>query len=1515
MVKLTCNQQPRIAGLAVVILGCMVINAQAGDGGGLDDGSGGGGSGSTMVDPANYVENGKLIRAPYAVKALGEDLFGDKLNLYRGTVRFEQTDVSLPGNSALPMAVTRTLNVGGNSNYGNGLFSHWELAVPHMSGTYASAGWVTKLSNGTTTVARCSNFGAPPNLGGNGLPTIYSIEYWRGIHLNVPGRSSDEVVRRNAGNDNVPADGQATNLVTKGLWAVRCVGSLQRGTGEGFLAIAPDGTQYRFDWMVSRPMGGISKDLGSGGHFSIARHEVQILATLVTDRFGNTVEYRYDASNPWRLNEIVASDGRRLSFTYDGASQRIATASDGVRTWQYAYGAVSGGNLGGQPYLATVTLPDSSTWDFTGMVQISGMQAQNVGLLDLSPTQLSPPPESFPYGVQECDLGMSYTSTIVPVEDEARGTMKHPSGAIGTFVLRPTEHGRNGVPHSVCHSASQYSAGGASPSRMSFNFALIEKTLSGPGMPSQTWRMAYDTYYPGWNDQPSIGDPAKVTVTEPDNVQTVHTFGNTWGVNEGLPLSVEVIENGTVLQRTDTTYSNQFPTPVGTSDQTSGDGIMANRHIPAQQKTITRGGTAFTWQVTTPFDAKARPTAITRSSPAATRAETIEYESDIANPWIVGQIKVVRSGGLEVSRYAYDALGQRTSDTSFGALQHTYGYHGNGRVASISDPAGRTTYFDNYMLGTPQGVRYPTGATASAGVDSIGQIRWVRDAASYLTQYDYDAGGRLSQITPPPGFANTNIYFERVGYDEFGIAGGHWRQTVAKAGARTISYFDARWRPLLTRTFDLANEAATRKVVIKAFDHENQEVYASFPQRADPAYVTDRPAGTYTFHDGLGRELRTEVDSEFGYRLTSSTEYLDGLNVRKTNPRGYATTHGFWALDNPDQTQLLGMSAPEGVSLGIQRDAFSKPTSVTRAGGGTSVTRRYVYDDKQRLCKILDPEVIATVQDYDGAGNLAWRAPGVNLPGTGGCDHASVPGSAKISHGYDELNRLISTSYGDGSPSVARSYWPDGMPKTVDSNGSSWSYTYNGLRRLETETLAFAGQSYGFTHGYDSAGNVTFLRYPDSSSISYFPNALGEPNAVGSYASNVVYHPNGSVASYTLGNGVVHTLTQNTRGLPLVNRDAGVTQDQYSYDANGNVSAIADQQEGVFNRSMGYDGLDRLTSANAPGVWGNASYAYDGVDNLRAAIVGSRVSTLTYDGTNRLASMITNGGTTNYGYDARGNISSKGLQTFGFDIGNRLASASIGGSYLYDGHGRRTRINAPDGSVRTQVYSQGGQMLWATNSGGPLPAGSTAYIYLGGKLIAEKSSSGFVQYVHTDALGSPVAHTNSAGTLLNRARYEAYGYVAQGTKPGPGTSVIGFTGHVQDKETDLVYMQQRYYDPIAGRFLSVDPVTTDAATGKSFGRYHYAANNPYTKVDRDGRDAEHAYIPGGMTRGEYQAANVQAAEHTAVVGVHVAQMVPQLRVAATAIKGVMSLARSTTQPGAAKGDRQRPGLSWGNVYC
>lgn len=48
-------------------------------------------------------------------------------------------------------------------------------------------------------------------------------------------------------------------------------------------------------------------------------------------------------------------------------------------------------------------------------------------------------------------------------------------------------------------------------------------------------------------------------------------------------------------------------------------------------------------------------------------------------------------------------------------------------------------------------------------------------------------------------------------------------------------------------------------------------------------------------------------------------------------------------------------------------------------------------------------------------------------------------------------------------------------------------------------------------------------------------------------------------------------------------------------------------------------------------------------------------------------------------------------------------------------------------------------------------------------------------------------------------------------------------------------MQQRYYDPVIGRFYSNDPVGFSADNPMLFNRYAYANNNPYKFVDPDGR--------------------------------------------------------------------------------
>ena len=65
----------------------------------------------------------------------------------------------------------------------------------------------------------------------------------------------------------------------------------------------------------------------------------------------------------------------------------------------------------------------------------------------------------------------------------------------------------------------------------------------------------------------------------------------------------------------------------------------------------------------------------------------------------------------------------------------------------------------------------------------------------------------------------------------------------------------------------------------------------------------------------------------------------------------------------------------------------------------------------------------------------------------------------------------------------------------------------------------------------------------------------------------------------------------------------------------------------------------------------------------------------------------------------------------------------------------------------------------------------------------------------------------------------------------------GYTGHLEDKDIDLTYMQQRYYDPVIGRFYSNDPVGFTADKPMMFNRYAYANNNPYKYTDPDGREA------------------------------------------------------------------------------
>ena len=111
-----------------------------------------------------------------------------------------------------------------------------------------------------------------------------------------------------------------------------------------------------------------------------------------------------------------------------------------------------------------------------------------------------------------------------------------------------------------------------------------------------------------------------------------------------------------------------------------------------------------------------------------------------------------------------------------------------------------------------------------------------------------------------------------------------------------------------------------------------------------------------------------------------------------------------------------------------------------------------------------------------------------------------------------------------------------------------------------------------------------------------------------------------------------------------------------------------------------------------------------------------------------------------------------------------------------------------------------------------------------------------VTYYHNDISGSPIAATDAAGNLKWKESYKPYGDKLTRSAASSDND-IGFHGKAYDDITGLSYMGARYYDPVLGRFMGVDPVDFQADNLHSFNRYAYTNNNPYRYVDPDGNYA------------------------------------------------------------------------------
>ncbi len=95
------------------------------------------------------------------------------------------------------------------------------------------------------------------------------------------------------------------------------------------------------------------------------------------------------------------------------------------------------------------------------------------------------------------------------------------------------------------------------------------------------------------------------------------------------------------------------------------------------------------------------------------------------------------------------------------------------------------------------------------------------------------------------------------------------------------------------------------------------------------------------------------------------------------------------------------------------------------------------------------------------------------------------------------------------------------------------------------------------------------------------------------------------------------------------------------------------------------------------------------------------------------------------------------------------------------------------------------------------------------------------------------------GNVAVTYKYDAWGKILSETENNAiaGLNPFRYRGYVYDPETELYYLQSRYYDPLTGRFLNADdPEYTDTGSGSplSTNMFAYCENNPVSGYDPSG---------------------------------------------------------------------------------
>ena len=524
-----------------------------------------------------------------------------------------------------------------------------------------------------------------------------------------------------------------------------------------------------------------------------------------------------------------------------------------------------------------------------------------------------------------------------------------------------------------------------------------------------------------------------------------------------------------------------------------------------------------------------------------------------------------------------------------------------------------------------------------------------------------------------------------------------------------------------------------------------------------------------------------------GYRLTdlALTEYHfdpNGLLSSIVYINGDTTTIGrngaeIDTISNKSGTLTFGYNSGRIETITDQTDRS------VYYGYGNGDLKTFTNPDNDTISYEYLDHRITEIKDFNGNTYL-----GNVYDGLGRVKEQFLAGQGTSLFSYDVFNRESRITAPDGATTIYHYDIYNNITAVVDEAGPV-GYTYEGSRMAGmTDRLGNTTE-----YGYDGAGNMDYIKYPDGTEEGYVFNELNLPEEATDRDGNksyFLYDGRGNLEWYRDARGSISEFSYDqdnnmrTRTVHLDNNTSYTTH--YDYDQAGNLTMIkeppTDAEPSGAETIFTYDGQGRLKRRYNPDG-SSLKYAYSDAGKL--------VSTTEYDETGRTYVMrhySVNGNGFNevlsdpMGYFTETQYNAQNKPGFVYDAERNLTK------YEYNSVGQLKKVTDALGNIVEYGYDLAGRMASYTDARG----NTWGYEYdAEGRMTAATDPLGNSTFTGYDSMGRTMeSRTPNQTAAINDANDPAehgtlYGYDAMGRAEYITDALGYFTRNEYDENGNL----------------------------------------------------------------------------------------------------------------------------------